>query len=112
MTALDSGARSSARTAPIAGVADLTVARPSAWGLAVGPRATPALERRLTWERAYRVRLAVTDTVIVLATACLASVLQLSALAPAAFTEDPWVLTRLPLATAADRKSPRLKSRH
>lgn len=101
MTALDIGARGSALSASVTGVADLTVVRPSAWGLAVGPRATPALERRLTWERAYRVRLAVTDTVLVLATACLASVLQLSALAPATFTEDPWVLARIPLATAA-----------
>jgi exopolysaccharide biosynthesis polyprenyl glycosylphosphotransferase len=67
---------------------------------AARPRATAALERRLLWERAYRRRLALTDGVIVLATACLAALAHLATVAPASLVEDPWVLARIPLATA------------
>jgi exopolysaccharide biosynthesis polyprenyl glycosylphosphotransferase len=101
VTALDFGTRRSGLPASIPGLTDLPVLQPPAWSLAVGPRATPALERRLTWERAYRTRLAVTDSIVVVAAACAASLLQLSALPAGAFAQDPWILTRIPLATAA-----------
>ncbi|WP_240640626.1 sugar transferase [Microbacterium sp. 10M-3C3] len=67
---------------------------------AMRPRSTAALERRLTWERAYRVRLAVTDSVVVLATTVVASLAHLAISAPDWAVEDPWVLARIPLATA------------
>ncbi|MFJ6653888.1 sugar transferase [Microbacterium sp. NPDC091313] len=64
------------------------------------PRASAALERRLLWERSYRRRLRITDSIAVLAATGLAAVAHLGAAGPAVLGEDPWVLARIPLATA------------
>lgn len=94
MTALDIARPSLTVTVPeITGIA----ARPAA----AGPRATPTLERRLLWERSYRTRLAVTDTLVVLVTVGAASLLHLSTSAPSLLAADPWIPARIPLATAA-----------
>ncbi|HEX5730900.1 sugar transferase [Microbacterium sp.] len=63
-------------------------------------RATPALERRRLWERRYRWRLIATDTAVVFVVSAGASLLHLGTAAPRALVEDPWILSRLPLAVA------------
>jgi exopolysaccharide biosynthesis polyprenyl glycosylphosphotransferase len=67
----------------------------------VTPRSTPALERRRLWERRYRTRLRLTDSVIVIAATVLTSFLQMQVLAPALLAADPWILARIPIVAAA-----------
>jgi exopolysaccharide biosynthesis polyprenyl glycosylphosphotransferase len=98
VTALDIGSRGSLSVS-VPDVVDLT--RPPAAWLAAGPRATPTLERRLMWERSYRIRLAVTDSVLVLGIVVAASLLHLTTSAPGSLVEDPWIPARIPLATGA-----------
>ncbi len=98
MTAVDIAAPG--LSLPAVDPAGFTVARPAGPALGVGPRAIPSLERRLLWERAYRVRLTVTDTIVVAASTCAASLLQLVTLAPGSLAQDPWIPARIPLATA------------
>lgn len=65
------------------------------------PRATPSLERRLLWERRYRNRLIVTDVSVIGVVTIGASLVHLSVTAPEALIHDPWILARIPVATAA-----------
>jgi exopolysaccharide biosynthesis polyprenyl glycosylphosphotransferase len=85
-------------SAPIDAPARVT---PSTSFTRVVPRSTPTLERRRTWERAYRTRLRASDTAVVLIATSGASFLQLTTVAPGALAEDPWILGRIPLGTAA-----------
>ncbi|MFG6502962.1 sugar transferase [Microbacterium sp. P05] len=71
------------------------------WAAAAGPRTSAAVKRRMLWERRYRRRLTVTDAVVVLAVTAAASLWHLSTDAPGALEADPWILSRIPLATAA-----------
>jgi exopolysaccharide biosynthesis polyprenyl glycosylphosphotransferase len=66
----------------------------------VAPRASAAVASRQQWERRFRARLHVTDTVIVLLACALASVVSLLTAAPSALVADPWVFIRVPLLTA------------
>jgi exopolysaccharide biosynthesis polyprenyl glycosylphosphotransferase len=64
------------------------------------PRSSEPLMRRLTWERQYRRRVLATDILVVAAAATGASLLHLDVAAPGALAADPWVLARIPFATA------------
>ena len=65
------------------------------------PRTSPVLERRRAWERRYRRLLGLGDTAIVLAVCTVATLARLQVLAPEVIADDPWVVARLPLVTAA-----------
>ncbi|WP_454149514.1 sugar transferase [Microbacterium lacticum] len=67
---------------------------------AAAPRASAAVEQRQRWESRYRRMLRLSDTVVVTLSCVLASALSLSATAPSILAEDPWLLVRIPLATA------------
>lgn len=66
----------------------------------VTPRVTPTLERRRMWERRYRTRLRVTDTVIVLVTTVVTSLVTLGAFYPELLLADPWIMARIPVVAA------------
>ncbi|GAA1919383.1 sugar transferase [Microbacterium aoyamense] len=68
---------------------------------AVAPTANVALENRLGWERAYRRRLRVSDTVVVLATTGLAAWIQIDTIAQVDLVDAPWQYGRVFLFTAA-----------
>lgn len=64
------------------------------------PRIGPAVHRRHVWERRYRRRVAITDTVIVLLSTLLAGVIQLVS-ARVYFLDAPWQFGRVAVLTAA-----------
>lgn len=64
----------------------------------VTPRVTPSLERRQTWERRHRARLAVTDSAVILLATLAASAAGAGLLGSAALT---WQALMIPLMTAA-----------
>ena len=64
------------------------------------PRVTPTLERRRLWERRYRLRLRLTDCVVVVLAAILTAVIQTQVLAPDLLLADPWILARIPVVSA------------
>lgn len=64
------------------------------------PRACPALVSRQQWERRYRARLRISDTIVVLLSCILASLLPLLASPPAVVFADPWVAARAPVIAA------------
>lgn len=66
----------------------------------ITPRTSRAVEDRRVWERAYRTRLRINDTVIALLTCTLASLISLFLIDPALLRTDPWILARIPLVTA------------
>ncbi|WP_439594256.1 sugar transferase [Microbacterium sp.] len=66
----------------------------------VTPRASRAMENRQQWERRYRARLRITDTIIILISCAVASVVSLQLISPTLLHEDPWILARIPLVTA------------
>lgn len=67
---------------------------------AVAPRPSEALVSRQSWERHYRRLLQVSDVTLIVLTCMLASTLSLAATAPRVLSADPWLLVRVPLATA------------
>ncbi len=67
----------------------------------VTPRTSATLERRQLWERRYRRLVHVTDIAIIAMACGLASFVSLQLDSPAVLADDPWVLARLPLITAA-----------
>ncbi|MFT4220197.1 MAG: sugar transferase [Microbacterium sp.] len=85
--------------APIA--APRTDETPVVPGTQVAPRVTPTLERRQMWERRYRRRLRLTDTLIVAASTVVTAVVQHQVLEPAVLAADPWILARIPVLAAA-----------
>ena len=66
----------------------------------VAPRASAAVVSRQQWERRFRARLHVSDTVIVLLACALASAVSVLTVAPQALMSDPWVFLRVPLVAA------------
>lgn len=66
----------------------------------VMPRASRAVANRQQWERRYRARLAITDTLVVLIICTFASLVSLQILNPYLLSVDPWILARIPLLTA------------
>lgn len=68
---------------------------------AVAPTANIALENRLSWERAYRLRLRITDTAIVLVSTGLAAWIQIAQIAQVRLTDAPWQYGRVFILTAA-----------
>ncbi len=66
----------------------------------VAPRASAAVVSRQQWERRFRARLHVTDTVIVLFACAFASAISLLAASPQLLAADPWAFFRVPLITA------------
>lgn len=66
----------------------------------ITPRTSRAVEDRRLWERAYRMRLRVSDALIVLIACTLASLISLFLIDPALLQSDPWILARIPLVTA------------
>jgi len=66
----------------------------------VVPGVSAAVVSRQQWERRFRTRLRVTDSIIVLLSCVLASALPLLASSPHVLAGDPWLLLRVPLSTA------------
>jgi exopolysaccharide biosynthesis polyprenyl glycosylphosphotransferase len=66
----------------------------------VTPRASRAVANRQHWERAYRTRLRITDTAIVLVICTLASFVSIAMINVNLLHNDPWILARIPLVTA------------
>lgn len=66
----------------------------------VTPRVAPAVARRQLWQRAYRLRLQLTDTVVVLLVSGLAAWLQITLLAQVELMDAPWTYGRVFLITA------------
>lgn len=66
----------------------------------VAPRASAAVVSRQQWERRFRARLHVTDTVIVLLASALASAISLLGTSAPAMMADPWLFLRAPLTAA------------
>lgn len=87
---------------PVADFAPVPAARTSTVDTRtlVMPRTSRAMLNRQQWERGYRVRIRVTDTIIVLVICTLASFFATSAIYPTLIQDDPWMLTRIPLVTA------------
>ncbi len=85
-----------------ASFAPVPAARPEAVSTRtiVMPRASRAMENRQLWERRYRTRLRITDTVLVLLTCAAATVVSLQLISPQLLLGDPWILARIPLVTA------------
>lgn len=67
---------------------------------AVAPRASDALVTRQQWEKRYRVRLGVTDGIVVLLACMLAAIATMMITTPTVLFSDPWLLVRVPLSTA------------
>lgn len=66
----------------------------------VAPRASAALVGRQQWERRFRRRLRLSDSVTVVLACTVASVSALLATTPHVLIQDPWLLLRVPLSTA------------
>jgi exopolysaccharide biosynthesis polyprenyl glycosylphosphotransferase len=67
----------------------------------VAPRAMPALERRQLWERKYRARLRLTDSVVVIAAAGVAAWLQIATVAQVDLRDAPLQYGRVFMITAS-----------
>lgn len=74
---------------------------PPVHSAAVAPTANATLEGRHRWERAYRWRLRVTDTAVVIGSTGLAAWIQIEAIAQVELTDAPWQYGRVFVATAA-----------
>lgn len=66
----------------------------------VTPVTTKTLERRQRWERQYRLRLALTDTAVVLGATGVAAWVQIATIAQVDVADAPWQYTRVFLLTA------------
>ncbi len=64
------------------------------------PRVTPTLERRRLWERRYRLRLWLTDYIVVLVATVLTAFIQIQVRDPELLLSDPWILARIPVVAA------------
>lgn len=67
----------------------------------VTPVATDSLARRQRWELSYRLRMSVTDTVVVLGATAIAAWVQIAAVAQVELADAPWQYTRVFLLTSA-----------
>lgn len=103
MSAVESALPTGLRTLPVpalTAVPPLPLDRDNT-GAGVSPRSTPVLERRLLWERRYVRRLRFTDAAIVVLATALTPVFQLMVVAPELLRNDPWIVARIPVVTAA-----------
>jgi exopolysaccharide biosynthesis polyprenyl glycosylphosphotransferase len=73
---------------------------PVAPSTVVTPRVTPSLERRQTWERRHRTRLALTDSVVVLTATLAAGAAGTAFLGATLPSAGPWGALLIPLTTA------------
>lgn len=111
MTAIDAGSRTATAldasglrplVTPRAAVATATATAAIADALPrlfITPRLAPAVERRQAWERRYRRRLALADSVIVLVSAALAAWIQIATIARVELADAPWQYGRVFIAT-------------
>ncbi|GAA5212236.1 sugar transferase [Microbacterium kyungheense] len=61
----------------------------------ITPRNAPAIEQRLAWQRRYRARLALTDTLVVLVSAGVAAWIQIAGVAKVDLADAPWQYGRV-----------------
>ncbi|WP_240642166.1 sugar transferase [Microbacterium sulfonylureivorans] len=103
MTTIDEGQRLAAT--PFAGnppapLVSVDRAEPK-FRAAVAPTANTTLENRLRWERAYRWRLRLADTGVVIASTGVAAWIQIAAIAQVDLTDAPWQYGRVFILTAS-----------
>ena len=104
MTTFDAGQRLGAGLAGLDRVKPARPHTPAATAprhAAIAPTAGASLENRQRWERAYRLRLRVTDTVVVLASTTLAAWVQIDAIAGVYLPDAPWQYGRVYILTTA-----------